>query len=84
MLPVAYWFRKQLHPFIKQVLANSHFVKQGIFNEAAVLRMIDEHKHNRVDHHVRLWMLLNLEIWHQLYIQEEDIAHVEEQLRSYL
>jgi asparagine synthase (glutamine-hydrolysing) len=84
MLPVAYWFREQLHLFIKQVLANSYFVKQGIFNETAVMRMIEEHKRNKVDHHVRLWMLLNLEVWHQLYIEGKDTSYVEEQLRSYM
>lgn len=84
MLPIAYWFRNQLHPFVKQVLTDSYFVKQGIFNETAVLRMLDEHKNSRVDHHVRLWMLLNLEIWHQLYIEGKNLGRVEDQLRSYL
>ncbi|HEX6270568.1 MAG TPA: asparagine synthase (glutamine-hydrolyzing) [Anaerolineales bacterium] len=84
MLPIAYWFRNQLHPFVKQVLSNSFFVKQGIFHEVSVLRMLDEHKNGRADHHVRLWMLLNLEIWHQLYIQGKDLGFVEGQLRSYL
>ena len=84
MLPIAYWFRNQLHPFVKQVLTNSYFVKQGVFHEKEVLRMIAEHKNNRIDHHVRLWMLLNLEIWHQLYIEEKDLSCVGEQLRGYL
>jgi asparagine synthase (glutamine-hydrolysing) len=84
MLPVAYWLRNQLHPFVKQVLTNSYFVKQGIFGERAVLRMIDEHKHNRVDHHVRLWMLINLELWHQIYIQEIDYLSLSDRLNNYL
>ena len=84
MLPIAYWFRNQLHPFVKQVLTNSYFVKQGVFHEKEVLRMIAEHKNNRIDHHVRLWMLLNLEIWHQLYIEEKDLSCVGEQLRGHL
>jgi asparagine synthase (glutamine-hydrolysing) len=84
MLPVAYWFRNQLNSFVKQVLTNSYFVKQGIFHETAVLRMVDEHKNNRVDHHVRLWMLLNLELWHQLYVEQKDLTSVEEQLKSHL
>jgi asparagine synthase (glutamine-hydrolysing) len=75
MFPIAYWFRTTLFGFISTVLTNSHFVKTGLFQKAAVERLLDEHRTNRYDHHVRLWMLLNLELWHQLYIEgvEQDV-----------
>jgi asparagine synthase (glutamine-hydrolysing) len=71
MFPVAYWFRNELYSYIKELLLNSHFVKNGLFQRKTVLKMIEEHRHNQVDHHVRLWMLLNLELWHQIYISHE-------------
>jgi asparagine synthase (glutamine-hydrolysing) len=69
MLPIAYWFRTDLYPLVSQALENSHFVKQGWFKKEAVQRLLAEHRSNRHDHHVRLWMLLNLELWHRLYIE---------------
>jgi asparagine synthase (glutamine-hydrolysing) len=69
MLPVAYWFRTDLFPMVSQMLQNSYFVKEGWFKKESIQQLLDEHRSNRYDHHVRLWMLLNLEIWHQLYIQ---------------
>ncbi len=69
MFPVAYWFRNELYPFIKSYLNNSYFVKEGILNGREVDRLIEDHRHNRVDNHVRLWMLLNLEMWRQIYIE---------------
>lgn len=69
MLPVAYWFRHELASYLRELLLNSYFVEQGIFNKTTVTRLIDEHEQGRVDHHVRLWMLLNLEIWHQTFIR---------------
>jgi asparagine synthase (glutamine-hydrolysing) len=69
MFPIAYWFRTDLFPLASQLLENSFFVKEGWFRKEAIQRLLSEHRSNRQDHHVRLWMLLNLEIWHQLYIQ---------------
>jgi asparagine synthase (glutamine-hydrolysing) len=69
MLPIAYWFRTDLYPLVSQTLENSHFVRGGWFKKEAIQDLLAEHRSNHYDHHVRLWMLLNLELWHQLYIE---------------
>jgi asparagine synthase (glutamine-hydrolysing) len=84
IFPIAYWFRDQLFPFIKNYLLNSHYVNEGIFQREYVTRLLEEHKGNKADHHVRLWMLLNLEIWHQLYIEGDHLHSVQEKIRSNL
>ena len=81
MFPVAYWFRNELYPFLKDQLENSFFVREGIFNRDQVLQLIEDHRANRIDNHVRLWMLLNMEVWHQLYIDQKDVGSVRENLR---
>ncbi len=81
MFPVAYWFRNELYPLLKDQLENSFFVREGLFDKKEVQRLIEAHRTNRVDNHVRLWMLLNMEVWHQLYIQQKDVASVGENLR---
>lgn len=78
MFPLAYWFRNELAPFLQEFLLDSFFVGEGLFREEAVLRLLEEHRRSRVDHHVRLWMLLNLEIWHQMYIQREEPLQISE------
>jgi asparagine synthase (glutamine-hydrolysing) len=69
MLPIAYWFRNDLYPLLSQMLEQSHFVKAGWFKRESIQRLLEEHRNHRYDHHVRLWMLLTLELWHQLYIE---------------
>ena len=69
MLPIAYWFRTDLFPLVREMLEQSHFVKAGWFKKENIQQLLDEHRLQRHDHHVRLWMLLTLEIWHQLYIE---------------
>jgi asparagine synthase (glutamine-hydrolysing) len=84
MFPVAHWFRNELYPFITEALLDSHFVREGIFQRKAIARMLEEHRGHRVDHHVRLWMLLNLEVWHQIYILQQDAQHVVERMQRRL
>lgn len=82
MLPIAYWFRNDLYPLVSQTLENSHFVKQGWFKKEAIQNLLDEHRSNRHDHHVRLWMLLNLALWHQLYIEGTGQDELSEKLQE--
>jgi asparagine synthase (glutamine-hydrolysing) len=82
MLPVARWFRDELHPLLRHVLVDSHFVREGVFRRAAVERLLDEHRRRRADHHVRLWMLLNLEVWWRLFGEGRRPDEVAERLRQ--
>ncbi|MDQ2691182.1 MAG: asparagine synthase (glutamine-hydrolyzing) [Chloroflexota bacterium] len=82
MLPVAYWFRTDLFPVVSQTLENSYFVKEGWFKKESIQQLLNEHRTNRYDHHVRLWMLLNLELWHQLYIENTEPAVLSERLHD--
>jgi hypothetical protein len=52
-------------------------VRHGILRRDTALRLLEEHRQRRADHHVRLWMLLNLELWYQLVIEQhspDDVA----------
>lgn len=80
MLPIAYWFRTELFSFLRDSLTNSIFVREGLFSKKYVDRLLLEHKTNQVDHHVRLWMLLNLDIWHKLYIEQAARSVVDEEI----
>ncbi len=82
MFPVAYWFRNELYPLVRTTLEQSWFVRSGMFEREYILGLVEDHRHNREDNHVRLWMLLNLEIWHRLYMEGHDVDMVSEQLRQ--
>lgn len=80
MFPIAYWFRGPLFPFLQNTLNQAFFITEGLFNQEAIQRMLTEHHSQKVDHHVRLWMLLNLELWHQIFIESKDPFLVQEQI----
>ena len=83
MFPIAYWFQNDLYDFIKGILLESHFVKEGLFRKDYIADLIESHRNNKVDNHVRLWMLLNLQLWYLLYIEGQSVEQVEEQMLAY-
>jgi asparagine synthase (glutamine-hydrolysing) len=86
MFPLAFWFRDELYPFVKTFLAESHTVRDGILRGAAVGRLVEEHRGRKVDHHARLWMLLNLEVWYRVFLlghePQQLTGEIQERLRS--
>jgi asparagine synthase (glutamine-hydrolysing) len=84
IFPIAYWFRNELFSFLQEVLLNSYFVKENIFQKSYIQTLLEEHKARKTDHHVRLWMLLNLEIWRQLFIERSSLEKVNEKLMEKL
>ncbi|MCK4262167.1 hypothetical protein KAX00_03575, partial [bacterium] len=43
-------------------------LKRGYFNQNYVKQLLDEHCQRGYDHGYRLWALLNLELWHRMFI----------------
>ncbi len=67
--PIGKWMRKELRQPLKDRLECSQFVREGLFNGSYVQRLLDEHLSGTQDHSYRLWLLLGLEIWHELYLE---------------
>ena len=49
-------------------LRQSGLAQVGIFNQAYIDRLLDEHLSARTDHSYRLWLLLCLEFWFDIFI----------------
>jgi asparagine synthase (glutamine-hydrolysing) len=82
MFPIAYWFRHDRHALLRDLLLDSHFVREGLFRRAAIEQMLREHRESRVDHHVRLWLLLNLVLWRQMYVEGESVTAVTDMMKA--
>jgi asparagine synthase (glutamine-hydrolysing) len=64
-VPLARWFREDLRSLPEDVLLDPVAVGRGYFRPGAVETMIAEHRAGRSDHSFRLWILLQLELWHR-------------------
>jgi asparagine synthase (glutamine-hydrolysing) len=69
MFPVAYWLTDQSVPEIRRRLVRGPAVQNGWIRAEAVDRLCVEHLAHRADHHVRIWMLLNLDAWYRIYLE---------------
>jgi asparagine synthase (glutamine-hydrolysing) len=82
MFPIAQWLRGPLRDFARETLAEGHTVRDGIFRRDAAVALVDEHAACKVDHHVRIWMLLNVEIWYRMFVEGESVDSLEEELQA--
>jgi asparagine synthase (glutamine-hydrolysing) len=71
MFPVAYWLTDQSLPDIRGRLVRGPAVQNGWIRAEAIDRLCAEHLAHRADHHVRIWMLLNLDAWYRIYMVSE-------------
>jgi asparagine synthase (glutamine-hydrolysing) len=71
MFPVAYWLTEQSLPEIRRRLVGGPAVRNGWIRAEAVDRLCAEHLAHRADHHVRIWMLLNLDAWYRIYLKDD-------------
>ncbi|MFL5779850.1 MAG: asparagine synthase (glutamine-hydrolyzing) [Thermoleophilaceae bacterium] len=64
-VPLAHWFRGELRDMPSEVLLDPGALDRGYFRRAEVERLIAEHRDGAADHALRLWVLLQLEMWHR-------------------
>jgi asparagine synthase (glutamine-hydrolysing) len=67
--PVGMWMQRDMRALVEDRLGRSRLVASGIFRPEPIARLLREHMEGRVDHSYRLWLLLNLEIWYEVYIE---------------
>ena len=67
-VPVNEWFRGTMREYLRDHLTGSASRIRGYVRQDAIERILREHQEGRQNHEKLLWALLNLEIWHRLYI----------------
>jgi asparagine synthase (glutamine-hydrolysing) len=66
--PVDHWFRSELKEFAYETLLSQSARERGLFRPDYVRHLLEEHCAFTRDHHTRLWALLMLELWFQMWI----------------
>ena len=62
-IPVAEWLRGKLRPLMEDLLGEGALAPQGLFEPAAVRRLVEAHCSGRADLRKPLWTLMVLELW---------------------
>ena len=67
-VPVGEWFRGPLAGLLRSMLLAPGSAVAGHLDAAVVRRLVEEHQAGRLDHEKQLWILLQLELWHRMFI----------------
>jgi asparagine synthase (glutamine-hydrolysing) len=67
-IPISSWFRRELKPFVRDILSPETVQRRGLFNAAYVTRLVEQHESRFADHGALLWGLISLELWYRIYI----------------
>ncbi len=71
-IPIPEWFREDLYHLAHELLvAEGKAAKAYGLNQQAINAIFDQHLSGQVDYGPHIWLLLNLEIWHRMYIENE-------------
>ena len=67
-VPIGHWFRNQMQGFLREVLLSDKAAARGLFDPAAVRRLVELHTEGRANLGHQLWTLLMLELWYRRFI----------------
>lgn len=67
-VPIAKWFKCELHDYIYQILLDDRAKKRGYFNMDEIERILKEHTTGKRNYGYPLWTLLFLEVWHNVFV----------------
>src|SRR4030095_15296581 len=76
-IPMSVWFRREARSFVRAILSPAALRRRGLFNPTYVEKLLGEHEAGSADHGTPIWGLLNLELWHRLFI---DSNHIQAEL----
>ncbi len=74
-IPLSLWLRNELKEFVQERLGSPRIEKLGYFNPAKVSSILEEHFAARANHENKIWALVVLSVWHDLYIEKLGPAH---------
>lgn len=67
-IPLDDWFRTTLREPARDILTDTAARSRGIFSPAAVQKLLQDHETSARDNGRKLWILLNIELWHRMFI----------------
>jgi asparagine synthase (glutamine-hydrolysing) len=73
-VPLTHWFRNELRNLPGEVLLGSDSRVQTYVKPEAIREMIQQHHAGTADHSLRLWVLLQLEMWHREVVESPLVA----------
>lgn len=72
-VPLRTWFAGAHGALLDQYVLDPRALNRGLFDPVEVRRLVAGHRDGSVNNAERLWTLLNLELWHRIFIDGEGV-----------
>jgi asparagine synthase (glutamine-hydrolysing) len=69
-IPLSDWLRGPLREMVRAHLSPASLKRVGLFNVHVVEKLVHEHEGHIRNHETKLWLILNLVLWHELYMHQ--------------
>jgi len=75
-VPTGAWFKGPFWPVIEEFVLGPRAQSRGYFSKPYMDQLAYEHRNGTANHGGRLWMLVNVEMWHRLFVDGDDQATI--------
>ncbi len=75
--PFRGWLAGPQLQVVEDALLERRSLVRGLFRPEAVRHCFAEHRSGKADHSDRIWRLLNLELWHRVFIDRDSDVHLQ-------
>jgi asparagine synthase (glutamine-hydrolysing) len=69
--PMRDWLRGPFTGLLDEYVLGERATTRGLFRPVVLRQLVAEHRGGAVNHGERLWSLINLELWHRIFIDGE-------------
>jgi asparagine synthase (glutamine-hydrolysing) len=73
-VPLTRWFTGPWRTLLADVLLSPRCLDRGYYDAGAVRAALSGHLERRVDREQGIWLLLALELWHRLFVDDDGSA----------
>jgi asparagine synthase (glutamine-hydrolysing) len=80
--PIGAWLRKELQPLTSELLSEEQVRRRGLFQWPAIKQLIANHAAEHSDCTDHLFALLMLELWCQVYLDQNNLARCTDSVSS--
>ena len=83
-IPMNKWFVNELYPLAQNILDEAHTERRGYFKIKQIKKIYEIQKNvgKNIRYSTQIGMLVNLEIWHQLFIDNDDLMRPKLELKD--
>ncbi len=69
--PLSDWLQGSQGDTVNHILLEERSLSRGLLKPDSIRLLLAEHRSGSRDHSVKLWRLLNLELWHRVFVERD-------------